>query len=215
MSYDFNGSNQRLDANLTISNSPYTFHIWLNRDISSNHVAIMALRNNDGSIYSAILPLNAANGNYVRFQVSDPLAVFAVTTQAISTGSWTSLGARQTSSTSRKVYLNGTHTATNTENKNPTSLNKLLIGCGSDGNAGGPTLANYTDGKIAEVAVWNVDLSDDEMISLSKGLRASKIRPQSLVFYAPLVRNLIDAKGGLTITNNNSATVADHPRIYG
>ena len=40
------------------------------------------------------------------------------------------------------------------------------------------------------------------------------IRPQSLVFYAPLIRNLIDAKGGRTITNNNGATVAVHPRIY-
>jgi hypothetical protein len=46
-------------------------------------------------------------------------------------------------------------------------------------------------------------------------MTCDKIRPQSLVFYAPLVRNLVDTKGGLTITNNNSATVADHPRIYG
>lgn len=214
MSYDFNGTNQRLDADLTISDSPYSFHIWMNRDVSQIHFPLMAVRNNDGSIYAGLVPLNAANGNVVRFQVSDPLAVWAVTSQAVSTGSWASLGARQTSSTSRKVFLNGTNTATNTENKNPTSLNKLLIGCGTDGNGGGPTFANYTDGKIAEVAVWNVDLSDDEMISLSKGMRASRIRPQSLIFYAPLVRSIIDTKGGLTITNNNSATVADHPRIY-
>lgn len=41
-----------------------------------------------------------------------------------------------------------------------------------------------------------------------------KIRPQSLVFYSPLVRDLNDQKGGLTITNNNGATVANHPRVY-
>lgn len=28
------------------------------------------------------------------------------------------------------------------------------------------------------------------------------------------VRNLQDVRGGLTITNNNAATVADHPRVY-
>jgi hypothetical protein len=46
------------------------------------------------------------------------------------------------------------------------------------------------------------------------GMTCDKIRPQSLVFYAPLVRDLIDVKGGLTITNNNTATVANHPRVY-
>ena len=45
-------------------------------------------------------------------------------------------------------------------------------------------------------------------------MTCDKIRPQNLVFYAPLVRDLIDQKGGLTITNNNAATVANHPRIY-
>jgi hypothetical protein len=40
------------------------------------------------------------------------------------------------------------------------------------------------------------------------------VRPQSLVFYAPLVRDLQDVRGGLTITNNNGATVAAHPRVY-
>jgi hypothetical protein len=70
-------------------------------------------------------------------------------------------------------------------------------------------------GRIADVGVWSTDLNDSEIAALAKGMTCDKIRPQSLVFYAPLVRNLIDAKGGLTITNNNSATVADHPRIYG
>jgi hypothetical protein len=45
-------------------------------------------------------------------------------------------------------------------------------------------------------------------------MTCDKVRPQNLVFYAPLVRDLIDAKGGLTITNNNGATVANHPRVY-
>jgi hypothetical protein len=69
-------------------------------------------------------------------------------------------------------------------------------------------------GSIAEVGIWNAALTAAEIASLAKGMTCDKIRPQSLVFYAPLVRDLIDAKGGLTITNNNGATVANHPRIY-
>ena len=72
----------------------------------------------------------------------------------------------------------------------------------------------FHSGSAAEVGIWNVALTADEIASLAKGMTCDKIRPQSLVFYAPLVRDLIDAKGGLTITNNNGATVADHPRVY-
>ena len=70
------------------------------------------------------------------------------------------------------------------------------------------------DGLIAEVGIWNAALTTAEVASLAKGMSCDKVRPQSLVFYAPLVRELIDQKGGLTITNNNGATAATHPRIY-
>jgi hypothetical protein len=70
------------------------------------------------------------------------------------------------------------------------------------------------DGLIAEAAVYNTNLTASEIESLAKGVTCDKVRPQSLVFYAPLIRGLQDVKGGLAITNNNSATVADHPRVY-
>jgi hypothetical protein len=70
------------------------------------------------------------------------------------------------------------------------------------------------DGLIAEVGIWNAALTAAEVASLAKGMTCDKVRPQSLVFYAPLVRELIDQKGGLVITNNNAATVAAHTRVY-
>jgi hypothetical protein len=76
------------------------------------------------------------------------------------------------------------------------------------------TSDNVFDGLIAEVGIWNVALTAAEIASLAKGMTCDKVSPQSLVFYAPLVRDLIDQKGGLTITNNNAATVAAHTRVY-
>ena len=73
---------------------------------------------------------------------------------------------------------------------------------------------NCWDGQIAEAAVYNAALTASEVASLAKGMTCDKIRPQNLAFYAPLVRDLQDQKGGLTITNNNGATVANHPRVY-
>ena len=77
-----------------------------------------------------------------------------------------------------------------------------------------PQPNQFFDGSIAEVGIWSAALTAAEIASLAKGMTCDKVRPQSLVFYAPLVRDLVDAKGGLTITNNNTATVANHPRVY-
>jgi hypothetical protein len=77
------------------------------------------------------------------------------------------------------------------------------------------TLAgNFFNGLVAEVGVWNAALTAAEVASLADGMTCDKVRPQSLVFYAPIVRDLIDQKGGLTIINNNAATVANHTRVY-
>ena len=72
----------------------------------------------------------------------------------------------------------------------------------------------FFNGLIAEVGIWNIALTANEIASLAQGMTCDKIRPQNLVFYTPLVRDLNDQKGRLTITNNNGATVANHPRVY-
>lgn len=74
------------------------------------------------------------------------------------------------------------------------------------------TLAEAMNGDIASVAIYETALSEQELKALSNGFSPDGIRPQSLRFFAPLVRNLIDVKGQ-TLTNTNTA-VADHPRVY-
>lgn len=73
----------------------------------------------------------------------------------------------------------------------------------------------YWSGKISEIAIWKgYGLSAAEVTALSKGIAAPRVRARDLSFYAPLIRNLQDVRGGLAITNNNGATVANHPRLY-
>jgi hypothetical protein len=113
-----------------------------------------------------------------------------------------------TPSTSLEVFLNGSSQATNT-----TSIPASIFNSTSPLTISFmPTV--YFPGLIAEVGIWNAALTAAEIASLAKGMTCDKVRPQSLVFYAPLVRDLQDVRGGLTITNNNAATVATHPRVY-
>jgi hypothetical protein len=114
-----------------------------------------------------------------------------------------------TSSTERLAYHNGVAGTVNTVSRNPSGLNTITIG-----GRWNTTIGGLVTGRIAEVGIWSAALTAAEIASLAKGMTCDKVRPQSLVFYAPLVRNLIDQKGGRTITNNNGATVATHPRVY-
>lgn len=70
------------------------------------------------------------------------------------------------------------------------------------------------DGQISDFGVWSAALTDAEVNSLAKGFKPSRIRPQSLVFYAPLVRAAVDLARGITLTPVNGPTVAPHPRVY-
>lgn len=68
------------------------------------------------------------------------------------------------------------------------------------------------NGDLAQVAIYDAALSENELKALSNGFSPRTIRPQSLRFFAPLVRELIDYKGA-TLTNTGT-TVSVHPKAY-
>lgn len=110
------------------------------------------------------------------------------------------------SDNARVAFLDTTKSNTDTENISISSFNSMSLG--------GMSGASTESAQIAECAIWSAALTDDEIDSLSKGFKPPRIRPQSLVFYAPLVRAAIDVRRGLALTPVNSPTVAAHPRVY-
>lgn len=126
----------------------------------------------------------------------------------VTANTWYAQTAVETATNSRALFLD-TATFTNTTSRTPSSIS--LTSIGGTSNAAGFTAFN---GQIAEAAMWNATLTADEIKSLAQGFKPTRIRPQSLKFYAPLVRDLHDLRDALTITNNNTVTVADHPRVY-
>ena len=110
-----------------------------------------------------------------------------------------------------KIYANGTQGTNAITGNNLTTAITNAVVPQINGRNGANNLNSF---QSAEVGIYNAALTAAEVAALAKGMTCDKVRPQSLVFYAPLVRDLIDAKGGLTITNNNGATVANHPRVY-
>lgn len=175
--------------------------------------AMVSLKNTATSS-NILLSCNSTTSPQRRVQMiaindSGNIGELAVFEGALQTNSWQhACGVINANGQATAAYLNGSvGIVYGVGGITPTGINALYLGNSQTG-----TPAVNRD--IAEVGIWNAALTAAEVASLAKGMTCDKIRPQNLVFYAPLVRDLIDQKGGLTITNNNGATVATHPRVY-
>jgi len=128
-------------------------------------------------------------------------------------GSWSHMAVSTTSANTldQKFYFNGSQVTTVVNRNTLTTAITNAVVPQINGRNGANNLSTFS---AAEIGIWNAALTAAEIASLANGMTCDKVRPQNLVFYSPLIRDLIDQKGGLTITNNNGATVATHPRVY-
>jgi len=73
------------------------------------------------------------------------------------------------------------------------------------------------DGAIAEVAIYDIDMIEQGMeqarFELARGFAPSRVMPQNLIFYAPLIRGLQDVVSANSLSAYNTPTVSAHPPI--
>jgi hypothetical protein len=75
---------------------------------------------------------------------------------------------------------------------------------------------NQFDGRMAELAFWTSGLTADEWSALGKGMSPLLIRPQSLVFYLPILGRSspeLELRSRITATVTGSLPHSDHPRV--
>jgi hypothetical protein len=214
MSYAFvSGSLQYIGGSAPVSIAPCTLFAMSFPADNTTGSAIVSLGNavNAGGDYFFTALNGDVAGDPGRVGVVSAAPAVGVSASAASynVSAWNSLVGVFQSTSSRAVALNGTTAAVNTTSVTPTNIN--VVGIGAI-NRTAP--ASYASANIAECAIWDVALSAGEINSLTKGFKPSRIRPQSLVFYAPLLRELRDWRAGRALTNNNGATVTNHPRVY-
>ncbi len=211
MAYDFNGSTQFLSTGISpISSEPLTMALWFNRKNFAGNVVFVALDRGTNS-GTGIHNIGGSTGSSLSAASNDGTISSVTSTNSYTLNTWNHGCSVMSSASSRTIYLNGGGASTSTVTKNVTGLSNVSIGA----RYANGVVGIYAPALIAEVGIWDTALTDSEIASLARGMTCDKVRPQNLVFYAPLVRDLQDVRGGLTITNNNSATVADHPRVYG
>ena len=162
----------------------------------------------------SLFAMGAVSGDPVSAYIQ-PSDTEARSTSGYSSGVWFHAAGTFSGNTpmSLQAFINGGSKGTNSINYTPSGINCTTIGALAANLGGGNQFFNHFGGQVAECGIWDVVLSDDEIAALADGISCDKVRPQSLRFYAPLVRDIADYSRALTLTNN-STTVVDHPRIY-
>jgi hypothetical protein len=205
-------TNQQINGTTTVAKNLTNFSMagWIRRPSGST---IQSFGFNDNPTHQ--LGIYHFSDNNIYFDIRNGLMTFAYSPRNIS--GWNHIA----------MVFNGT--LSGDANRIKGYLNGIQISLSFSGNGGIPArtsnnsaLDSYRIGKIstywssgdfAELGMWQASLTAEEVASLAKGMTCDKVRPQSLVYYTPLIRDIQDLARGMTLTDTNS-TVANHPRIY-
>lgn len=205
MAYQFAGaSSQRLNASPPATAPPITLACRFNANILAA-CANVAINSSSGNFDRIQLTTTAA-GLIEAASISGGVATVA-NVGSYAANTWNHV-AGVFQGANKQAFLNGVGGAAETSAYSLTGIDQLVIGSRNNG-----TYGLFFGGLLAEVGVWTAALTTAEIVSLSAGFTPDQIRPQSLVFYAPLIRTLQDLRGGRVITATNSPTVAVHPRV--
>jgi len=163
---------------------PFTFACWVRPDRNTAQETLIYIGDKDvDNFHSWQLRINGdVAGDPFRFRtVAGGGSNSASTTTGFSIDTWHHACGVATSGTLRAVFIDGGSKGTITTSATPAGSDRISVG-----REGDSIPANYFDGRIAEVTIWNVALSDAEVAALASRVSQIRVRPQSIVFYAPL-----------------------------
>lgn len=190
---------------------PLTMSCWFNLDAIPNYSELTRFGRNSGGTDQeyGLLVENSTNKLVARVWttgVYDELK----STSAITQNQWNHGCAVFAAVDDRRLYYNNDKTTTTNSRTLPTS-NWQYVEIGQISWTGAH---EFISGQVAEVAYWSVALTDAEVATLSKGYSPLFVRPESLIFYSPLIRDRQELIGATTLSDStNSPDISAHPRI--
>lgn len=207
MAADFPTNTNYEAASAVVTAYPFTMACWFYVANTTTNRTLMDLGNTTESAGQA---LNVNSSAVVQASTTVPGATSsAVSSTTHSANTWHHATAVFASATDRRAFLDGGGKGTNAVSRLFTAtIDRTLLGRRLRTNS----YSQPVTGRLAECAIWNVALTDDEVYSLGRGYRASLIRPSALILYAPLIRDVIDFARGVTLTAVGTPTVIEHPR---
>lgn len=209
-------SNRYTQNTVPFTAAPCTIAAWFNPanlTSCSNLVFVThsSFSNYFGLIYDGA-NLNGAGDNVFLADCTQSTSAYGVSPTGGVAGTWMHGAAVFTSATSRQAFMNGVGGTVNTTSKTPAMTTPVT-------HLGGISTFSPMNGALAEVALWNVALTADEVLALSRGVCPLLIRPNNLNRYWPLLGSGIAADilcrvSGLGLTTVGTMAKAAHAPVW-
>jgi len=214
MSLDLDGTTASVDLGagaLDITGTTLTICCWFRHDVTGASDMLVA-KGNAATIQYRIW---VDSGNVARFDVGNGAGTSSTCsgTTSISTGVWYHLCGRMAGSGSadHELFLNGVNEDT------AGSATVTLASNGLNAIVGMTNDASFRlDGKVAEVAIWDIALSDAKIQALGRGVSPLVVRPGTdLKGYFPLWSSghLRDLSGRGVLATNTAGVTFAHPPV--
>ena len=168
-------------SNCGITAEPMTFSCWfmtddLTIDQDLVEIGISGTSDNRWSLQFAGTVAN----DPLRAQTRDTTSSNATIT-GVTANVWNHGAAVFAATNDRRVFLNGTKGTNAVVRAVSSGVNRTQIGARNNAS-----IDLFFSGRIAEVAIWNVTLTDNEITVLSNRVSPRFVRPGNLKFYSPL-----------------------------
>lgn len=151
---------------------------------------------------------NGVNGTYTAQATAASLLNSSVSAAVSNNpGVWHHIVGVFASATAVTVWVDGVAATTATTSRVPSGLNQYTIGARDRGGAQN----NYANGRIGLPTIWNVGLTTNEIVALSRGANPLGVRRASIVHCAPNCDQNVIGASSLTLTG--SPPLADNPPV--
>jgi hypothetical protein len=204
-------SSKYLSTSAVIKAYPVTSSCWFNPTTIADMDIFAAGNEQVGGNGYNYLQLKGADGKVTVQNFDGVNFPAAKCPTVLSTGTWyhvCGMSSYSGGNVTESVFINGANKTSNTATltNNFSGSTKTSIGVFN-----GSSLSGYNNGTIADCAIWNVILTDAEVLALANGARPSTIRPLSLVGWWPLdglqspEPDLSGFVNNMTLTNSPAA----------
>jgi hypothetical protein len=195
------------DGGSSLTTEPLSLACWFYADADNLQLGLISMTKDGANPLIKLAAQGAVAGD--RVLIGGYSGGEANTTTGFSVNTWHHACGVYESTTNRHAYIDGGSKGSDTTSNTSDTVTDIGIGNLIRAN---PIVG--MSGRIAEVGIWNVALTDAEVAILAKGYSPLFVRPQNLVVYVPLVGDEdVDIVGGLAFAELHTPGIADHPRI--
>lgn len=190
-----------------VTTDPATFSLWVYPTVLDGADKNLLTLGSDATNFQK-MRLYVDSLNQLRGQSNDGVTVGTPNAGVMTLNVWQHAAYQGISTSLRSAWLAGVKSSEQTTGVTPSGFNRLRLGSFHR------TPSLFLSGYLAEVAIWDIGLSDAEVYSLSQGALPEDVRPANLVYHLPMFDwNTRDRVGSVRMTDVNSPGITQHPPV--